>query len=184
MAAITCTHYVAPDGSDGNPGTETQPWATFQHAADAAQPSDTVCFRGGIYPTDETHLACSGTDDATITFVADAGESPILDGGGSTGELLILDQHTSHVRISGFTLRSFTVWGMELSGENRHIQLDHLDISGGEAGIRFTYGETEAPPAEGPVEHITLEDSAIHGSLYSAVDCTPGPCNDMVIRRV
>ena len=23
MAAITCTHYVAPDGSDASPGTET-----------------------------------------------------------------------------------------------------------------------------------------------------------------
>jgi hypothetical protein len=100
------------------------------------------------------------------------------------GELLILDQYTSHVRISGFTLRGFTIWGMELSGENRHVQLDHLTIEGGEAAIRFTYGETEGPPEEGPVEHVTLEDSTIHGSLYSALDCTPGPCNHMVIRRV
>ncbi len=185
MAAITCTHYVAPDGSDGNPGTETQPWATFQHAANTAQVGDTVCFRGGTYSIDEeTHLTQSGTAESPITFIAYLGETPILDGGGSVGELLILDQYTSYLHISGFTLRNFTIWGMELSGENRHIQLDHLDIGGGEASIRFTYGETEAPPEEGPVEHITLEDSTIHGSLYSAVDCTPGPCNDMVICRV
>ncbi|MCG2767834.1 MAG: right-handed parallel beta-helix repeat-containing protein [Anaerolineae bacterium] len=184
QTTVNCAYYVAPGGDDTDPGTLAQPWATFQHAADTAQPGDTVCFRGGVYPTDETHLACSGTAGASITFIAYPGEMPILDGGGSTGELLILDQHTSYLRISGFTLRNFTVWGMELSGENRHIQLDHLDISGGEASIRFTYGETEAPPEEGPVEHITLEDSTIHGSLYSAVDCAPGPCNDMVIRRV
>jgi hypothetical protein len=34
------------------------------------------------------------------------------------------------------------------------------------------------------VEYITLEDSVIHDSEYSAVDCTPGPCNNMVVRRV
>jgi hypothetical protein len=184
-APVACSYYVAPGGSDDAPGTEAQPWATFQHAADTAQPGDTVCFRGGTYPTEESHLAQSGTAEAPITFIAYPGESPILDGGGSAGELLILDQGTSYLRISGFALRNFTIWGMELSGENRYVQLDHLDIGGGEASIHFTYGESaESPPAEGPVEHITLEDSTIHGSQYSAVDCTPGPCNHMVIRRV
>jgi hypothetical protein len=185
QTAVNCTYYVAPGGDNTNPGTLAQPWRTFQHAADTAQAGDTVCFHGGTYSIDEvTHLTQSGTTESPITFIAYPSETPILDGGGSTGELLILDQHTSYLRISGFTLRNFTVWGMELSGENRDIQLGHLEIIGGEASIRFTYGETEAPPAEGPVEHIALEDSTIHGSLYSAVDCTPGPCNDMVIRRV
>jgi hypothetical protein len=184
-APVACTYYLAPGGSDDALGTEAQPWATFQHAADTAQAGDAVCFRGGTYPTEETHLTRSGTAEAPITFIAYPGEAPILDGGGSAGELLILGQGTSYLRISGFTLRGFTIWGMELSGENRYVQLDHLDIGGGEASIHFTYGESaESPPAEGPVEHITLEDSIIHGSQYSAVDCTPGPCNHMVVRRV
>ncbi len=182
---VGCTYYVAPNGSDDAAGSEAQPWATFQHAGDMAQPGDTICFRGGTYPAEETHLTRSGTVEAFITFMAYPGELPILDGGGSAGELLILAQGTSYVRISGFTLRGFTIWGMELSGENRYVQLDHLEIEGGETSIRFTYGESaESPPAEGPVEHITLEDSIIHGSQYSAVDCTPGPCNHMVVRRV
>ncbi len=183
-APVACTYYVAPGGSDDAPGTEAQPWATFQQAADTAQPGDAVCFRGGTYPTEETHLTRSGMADAPITFIAYPGESPILDGEGSAGELLILDQGTFYLRLSGFTLRNFTVWGMELAGENRYVQLDHLDIGGGEAAIHFTYGETEGPPAEGPVEHTTLEDSTIHDSQYTAVDCTPGPCNHMVVRRV
>ena len=181
---ITCTHYAAPGGSDDGSGTEAQPWATIQHAADSAQPGDVVCFRNGTYAADEVHLSRSGTADALITFIAYPGEVPILDGGGSTGELLILDAGASYLRISGFTLRDFTIWGIELSGENRYVYLDHLDIGGGEASVHFTYGETEGPPEEGPVEYITLEDSLIHGSRYSAVDCTPGPCNYMVVRRV
>jgi hypothetical protein len=181
---ITCTRYVAPGGSDDDPGSEVQPCATFQHAADTAQP-DVVCFRGGSYVTDEAHLSRSGTADALVTFIAYPGEIPILDGGGSAGGLLILAPGTSHLRISGFVLRDFTIWGLELSGENRYVHLDHLDIGGGEAGVRFTVAENaEAPSMYGPVEHITLEDSIIHGSQYSAVDCTPGPCNHLAIRRV
>jgi hypothetical protein len=185
VTAVTCTYYVAPGGDDNDAGTQAQPWATFQHAADTAQPGDTVCFRGGTYAvTDDIHLTQSGTASAAITFIAYSGETPILDRGSSGGSgLLVLDPSTSHLRVSGFTLRNFEIWGMELSGENRYVQLDHLTIEGGEAAIHFTVGETEAPPENGPVEYITLEDSIIHGSQYSAVDCTPGPCNHMVVRR-
>ncbi|MBN1954477.1 MAG: right-handed parallel beta-helix repeat-containing protein, partial [Anaerolineae bacterium] len=185
VPGATCTYYAAPGGDDENPGTLELPWATFQHAADTAQPGDTVCFRGGVYPlTEEAHLTVSGTAGAPITFIAYTGESPILDSGNTVSGVLILDQYTSYVRISGFALRNFTIWGIELSGENRYVQLDHLDVAGGEGSVHFTVGETEAPPLYGPVEYIILEDSTIHGSIYSAVDCTPGPCNHMVVRRV
>ncbi len=186
MLTVPCTYYVAPAGRDDASGTRSQPWATFQHAADTARPGEITCFRGGTYAvTEDIHLTQSGTADAPITFIAYPSETPILDRGDSAGSgLLILDPYTSHLRISGFVLRGFTIWGLELSGENRHVQLDHLKIEGGEAAIRFTYGESaEVPPEEGPVEYITLEDSVIHGSEYSAVDCTPGPCNYMTIRR-
>jgi hypothetical protein len=159
---------VAPGGNDAHPGTEGQPWATFQHAADTAQPGDTVCFRGGTYATEDAHLTRSGTASAAITFIAYPGETPILDGGGSAGGLLILDQYTSNVRISGFTLRNFTIWGMELSGENRYIQLDHLDIGGGEASIRFTYGETEAPPEEG--RRVEIYGTGLVGQSFYGSD--------------
>jgi hypothetical protein len=181
---VSCTHYAAADGSDEGAGSEAEPWATLQHAAESAHPGDVVCFRGGTYLVDETHLASSGSPDAPITFIACPGESPAFDGGDRVGGLLILDSGTSHVRISGFALRGFTIWGITLAGDNRYVRLDHLDIGGGEASVRFTYGETEGPPEEGPVEHVTLEDSIIHGSQYSAVDCTPGPCNHMVVSRV
>jgi hypothetical protein len=179
-----CTRYVSTEGDDSGPGTEAHPWASFQKAAEGAQPGDVVCFAGGVYGAGETHLTLSGTAEAPITFRAAPGQSPVLDGEGEAGGILILDAGSSYLRISGFSLRSFTVWGVELSGGNRHIFLDHLEIAGGEAAVRFTYGETEGAPEEGPVDHITLEDSIIHGSEFSAVDCTPGPCNHMTVRRV
>ena len=183
---ITCSYYVSPGGDDGAPGSESQPWGSIQFAVDSAQPGDTVCFRDGSYRMEaEVTITGSGTPAAPIIFIAYPGERPIFDGGGNVSELFVFSQHASYIRFSGFTLQNFSVWGIELSGENRYGYFDHLEIMGGEAAFHFTYGESsESPPAEGPVEHITLEDSLIHGSLYSAVDCTPGPCNDMIFRRL
>lgn len=183
--AAACTHSVAPGGGDANPGTEAQPWATFQHAADSAQPGDTVCFRQGVYAVDEVRLSISGVEGASITFIAHPGERPTLDGEGRAAELLIVDRGVAHLRLSGFELRGYRIWGLRLSGDNHHIQLDHLDIGGGEAGVRLTYAENaEAPPEEGTVQYVTLEDSVVHDSQYSAIDCTPGPCDHTIIRRV
>jgi hypothetical protein len=181
---ITCSRYVAADGDDTGSGTESAPWATWEAATERAQPGDTVCFRGGVYPTEGVRLSRSGTGAAPITYVAYPGETPIIDGGSEAAELVTLEAGASYLRLSGFVLRNFRIWGIWLAGENRYVQLDHLVIGGGEAGIRFTYGEQEAEAEEGPVEHITVEDSEIHTTVYSAVDCTPGPCNHMVLRRL
>lgn len=42
-------YYVAVDGSDSNPGTIDQPFATLQQAIDLAEPGELVYVRGGIY---------------------------------------------------------------------------------------------------------------------------------------
>jgi hypothetical protein len=183
---ITCTFFISPNGDDNAPGSESQPWASFQYAVDSVQSGDTVCFREGVYRMEDVvSITQSGTADAPIVFIAYPGERPVLDGGGEVGGLIIVTQQASYLRISGFTLQNFTDWGLELSGENRYISLDHLTITGGEAGIHFTYGSEElGPPEEGPVEHITLEDSLISNSEFTGVDCTPGPCNHMVFRGV
>lgn len=186
VSGIHCTLFVDADGDDNNPGSEAQPWASFQHAADAAKPGDTICFRGGTYAiTEEIQISKSGTAEAEIIFAAYPDEQPVLDGGGEAGDLLTIAGGASHLRISGFVIRNFRVWGILLTGDNQYIHMDHLEIDGGETSIRFTYAESsEHPPLGGIVEYITLEDSIIHDSIYSAVDCTPGPCNHMTVRRV
>src|SRR5438270_13876798 len=42
--------YVAPAGSDDNPGTLEKPFATIQRAQAAVGPGHTVFVRGGTYP--------------------------------------------------------------------------------------------------------------------------------------
>ncbi len=177
---LACTHYVAPDGSDDNPGTDGAPWQTIQHAADLAGPGDTVCVHGGTYLAGEEGVvfSLSGTADAPITFAAAPGETATVQGG------LILPHGTSYVRLIGFAVQGFPVWGIELSGDNHHILLSHLDVSGGEASVRLTYGETEGTAEEGPVSDIVVEDSVLHDCGYESVDCTPGPCDRLTFRRL
>ena len=182
----TCTYVVSPTGNDSDPGTETNPWGSFQYGLDSSSPGDTVCFREGVYSVEDTvRLSQSGKEDEPITFIAFPGEKPILDGDGVVGDLFIIEQGVSYLRVSGIEVRNYNYWGVSLDGDNNHIQLDHLIVIGGEAGIHFTYGDDEyGPPDGGPVDNITLEDSLIINSEYTGVDCTPGPCNNMIFRRL
>ena len=87
------TFYVAPDGDDGAPGTEAQPFATWERARDAARErkqggpltdSVTVYLRGGRYAITEPLVLTpedSGAEGAPVTYAAYPGEQPVLSGG-------------------------------------------------------------------------------------------------------
>ncbi len=85
--------YVAPDGSDANPGTLEQPLESIQHAQTLASAGDTVYIRGGSYVVREDQIskieqnlfACisfldkSGSEGQTINYWAYPGETPVFD---------------------------------------------------------------------------------------------------------
>jgi len=104
-------YYVATTGSDSNPGTITEPFATLQHAASIARPGDTVFARGGVYNALLT-LTASGTATAPITFASYPGELATIDGtglripGGQNG--LITLNSVGDVIVEGFELRNYT----------------------------------------------------------------------------
>nr|WP_321409492.1 T9SS type A sorting domain-containing protein [uncultured Carboxylicivirga sp.] len=82
-------YYVATNGSDSNPGTIDQPFATWQKGFKMAQPGDTVFFRGGVYHSIEVNninpeayggpLGSSGTAENPIVYMSYPGEWAILD---------------------------------------------------------------------------------------------------------
>ena len=85
--ALATDYYVAPGGSDANPGTQAQPFASLQKGENVAQAGDTVYIRGGTYSivTPATSGAGitftkSGTSDTNrIRYWAYDGEVPIFD---------------------------------------------------------------------------------------------------------
>lgn len=176
---------VSPAGDDSGAGTVASPWRTFARAAEAAGPGDVVRFRGGTYAMpEEAVLERSGTPAAPITFAAWAGETPVLDGGGVPGGIVTIGAGVSYVRLSGFTVRGYRIWGLWVEGGNRGVVLDHLDVSGGEACLRVTDGYSGEPAARGGVEDLLVEDSKLHDALGTIVDCTPGPCDRTTFRRL
>jgi len=127
-------YYVAPGGDDANPGTEAQPWATIQHAADALQPGETVYVRAGTYAEDvEIHVSGSEAG-GDITFRNYPGETPVLDGSGLTvpgsNAGLFYIENQSYLIIRGFELRNYqsatpdiVPVGIHLRGNSQHVQI-------------------------------------------------------------
>jgi len=118
--ALAADYFVATNGDDEAPGTESRPFRTITRGMTAATlPGDTVWIRGGVYPADnwnnQLNFRFSGTEVAPITFRAYPGELPILDGTelrdvGASG-VEIVDPATapvSHIRIIGLVARN---WG-------------------------------------------------------------------------
>jgi hypothetical protein len=91
-ALVAAEFYVAPQGSDDNPGTLAAPFATIQRAQAAVGPGDTVLIRGGTYRMSEAQIARreriwayvtlldkSGTPGRRIQYRAYPGEQPVFD---------------------------------------------------------------------------------------------------------
>jgi hypothetical protein len=173
-----CTRWVAFGGADDSPGDRAHPWRTLQHAADSVRPGDTLCIFPGTYPIeDELDLTVSGTSRAPITLTT-LGQTVTLRGS------LRLARGVSHVRLKGFAVTGFRTWGITVEGDNEDLVLSALTVTGGEAGIHLTVGDSGQEAEYGPVRRITIEDSVVSGAEYTAVDCTPGPCDVLTLRRL
>jgi Secretion system C-terminal sorting domain/Putative flagellar system-associated repeat/F5/8 type C domain/Right handed beta helix region len=109
------TYYVSTDGNDSNPGTITQPWATWQYGFNHIAPGDLLYIRGGTYtPTVITtsHSRYSavvvdgktGSANSMYQVFAYPGETPVLDARNITG--------TSYER-SGIFLYNSSYWHLK-----------------------------------------------------------------------
>jgi hypothetical protein len=78
-------YYVAPTGSDGNPGTLGKPFATIQRAQQAVrQQPGPVWLRGGTYYLSEKLVFSagdSGSKAAPVVYQAYGKEQPVISGG-------------------------------------------------------------------------------------------------------
>jgi hypothetical protein len=176
------SRYVATTGDDSNPGTQTAPWRTVQHAADSVHAGSTVNVRGGVY---EELINVSGSGNATdgyITFRSYPGESAILDArhftpSGRSGVVTI--QNKSYVRIEGFEIRNFhtaehrlTPLGISVIGSGTHIELLKNNVH----HIEQTFDGRDAPgrggngfgiavygtDAKTPIRELVIDGNEVH----------------------
>lgn len=119
------TFYVAPNGSDANPGTRTRPWRTLQRAANALRPGQRALVRAGRY-RENVEIRRSGTAARPITIGAYPGERPVIE---SAEYPLEIDG--AYFRIRGFVLqgaRGLSSTNVYFESNAHHIELLRNEI--------------------------------------------------------
>jgi hypothetical protein len=174
--------YVSMTGDDSNPGTQTAPWRTVQHAADTARAGSTVNVRGGIYEELVSINASGNATDGFITFRSYPGETAVLDAehfvpNGRSGILTIHDK--SYVRIEGFEIRNYrtaehqlTPLGISIMGSGSHIELLKNNVH----HIQQTFDGRDGPghgangfgiavygtDAKTPISELVIDGNEVH----------------------
>ena len=133
FAQPSSSFYVSTTGNDSNPGTQTAPWRTIQHAADSVRAGSTVNVLGGVYEELVSINKSGNAADGFITFRSYPGETAVLDAEHFTpsGRSAVLTiQSKSYVRIEGFEIRNFRTaehrlspLGINVIGSGSHIEL-------------------------------------------------------------
>lgn len=111
--------YVSPSGSDSNPGTMSQPFATLTKAQGVMRGSTikTAYLRAGVYSvTQMLTLTSADNNETWMTYPGDAVNSAILDASGMTfsncgNNNVILIQGGNNITIDSLQIRNFTNGG-------------------------------------------------------------------------
>lgn len=169
-------YYVATSGSDSNPGTSAAPWRTIQHAADTMVAGDTVYIRGGTYH-EHVRITSSGTSAGYITFSADPGETPVIDGTGVTasGNGFVIDQ--SYIKLTGLEIQNWAenaVW-MENAA---YIEISDCVVHHVSYGIGVADGSHDFVFNRVQVHHFDLYGFDLSPS--GGADCYNGTFSDCV----
>jgi len=145
------------DASDNNPGTEEEPWRSIQHAADVAQPGDTIYVKAGTYD-ERVVVQVSGTSESKITFQALPRRNVLMQGFYLNG--------ANYIHIEGFRItNSLTGW-TESSGF--FVDGDWIDIVDNElfeikdVAILASWGED-------PPTNVYVADNRIYSAQMGIV---------------
>jgi hypothetical protein len=174
--------YVSTTGNDSNPGTQTAPWRTIQHAADTVRAGATVNVRGGIYEELVSVKSSGNATEGYITLQSYPGETAVLDAEHFTpaGRDAVLTIHNqSYVRIKDFEIRNFhtaerrlTPLGISVAGAGSHIELLKNNVH----HIEQTFNGRDAPghgangfgiavygtDAKTPISDLVIEGNEVH----------------------
>jgi uncharacterized protein YjdB len=129
--------YVAPNGSNTNPGTLAAPWQTIQKALNTLQPGQKAYVRAGTY-REALSMDRAGTASAPITIEAYPGERPIVD-----AELvrrpLVIESGAAYFRIKGFILdRDCCTSGGHIDVYGHHIEIIDNEMRNGKGKGVYT----------------------------------------------
>ena len=127
--------YVAPNGSNANPGTLAMPWQTVQKALNTLSAGQVAYVRGGTY-AEELMMTRSGTASAPITIRNYPGEQAVLHpgSGGNCNDVIQLF-NVAYVRVQGFVIEGANGCdnntNVYIAGSSRHVEISNNEIRNG-----------------------------------------------------
>ncbi|MCJ8176632.1 right-handed parallel beta-helix repeat-containing protein [Pseudomonas viridiflava] len=129
--------YVAPNGSDSNPGTLAAPFASIMAAQSAGSDGDTVYLRGGIYHLKNADIKVTGQTNAIvnditkngISYVNYSNELPIFD----FSAVVPADRRVVAFRVisNRNVFKGFEIIGMRITITDRLTQSEAFRVEGG-----------------------------------------------------
>lgn len=156
----SCRYVDGAAGNDANAGTSTAPWRTIQHAADAANPGDTVIVNDGLYSggANVVTIGRSGTASAWLVFRAAHRWGAVVDGR-NNASAVGFEINGSYVRVEGFEVRGTNRYGIDAyNGHDVDVVGNHVhdvghvctDDVGGRVGI------------DAYARNLTIERNVVH----------------------
>jgi len=139
--AETAKYYVAPNGSDSNPGTNiAQPFATLGKAAKLVMPGDLVYLRGGTYPvSSRISLTNIGNTVQPIRIRAYPGETPVLDCSGEGTGSDAISISGNYYQLHGLVITNAGHNSIVISGSNNLVELC-VSLGARNTGFHITGG--------------------------------------------
>jgi parallel beta-helix repeat protein len=148
--AYGTTYYVSTSGSDSNPGTLAQPWATLQKAVDTIAAGDTAIVLPGTYVGCRARY--SGASGAPKTLIAQTAGTVLVNTYGPVNrrQSNVEIQHddgvsaVSYWTIQGFEVANAVKWGIDgITAHNltvRYCTAHHNGLTTAVTGIFSAFG--------------------------------------------
>jgi len=154
-------YYVAPTGSDSNPGTQGNPWQTIQKAADTLTAGDTVYIRTGFYKEGVTPQN-SGSAGNYIVYAAYPGDTVTIDGASVTlpewnGLFNLVGQ--DYIRVAGLRVINAGPGPHNpgiLVEDSANIIIEH----------NYVYNSSDSGIAVWSSDHVIIASNEIEGACY------------------
>lgn len=206
--ALAVVYFVAPGGSNANPGTESAPWRDIGKAAATMVAGDTVYIKTGIY-SERVVPGASGSPGNLITYAAYPGHQVTIDGTGVSlpagwGGLFEISGR-SYIRVSGLRIRNvgpddnhtgiLVESSSQVTIENCSTyntassgigvwDSDHVTIAGNEIELACNDGEQECLTVAGTDVFEVMNNWVHHGGPGSlggeGIDVKDGSSNGKV----
>ena len=127
------TYYVATDGSNSNPGTESQPFLTLNYAITHLSAGDTLYIKPGTYAEALYDVVPAGTDwNNPVKIVAyDSNNKPVLQPTSAIDRVLYFSgTDTKYIEVDGLILDGINLLNESGSGDTLKITLgaNHIRI--------------------------------------------------------